>query len=132
MISGIEFADRDRIIDLFRNGNFLCLIATNVLARGIDIPAVDIVINYDIPQISDSGYMEPDYANYLQRVGRTGRFGSDGIAITLTKDEVETTMMNKIQKHYNNEIKQVSNLEEFFKDYQTMREYLYSEEKLGV
>jgi ATP-dependent RNA helicase DDX19/DBP5 len=50
------------------------LISTNVLARGIDVPEVDIVINYDVPVISNSGYREPDYANYLHRVGRTGRF----------------------------------------------------------
>ena len=51
------------------------MISTNVLARGIDVPEVDIVINYDLPtQSDDGGYFEPDYANYLHRVGRTGRF----------------------------------------------------------
>jgi ATP-dependent RNA helicase DDX19/DBP5 len=67
-------SDRDLIIDDFRKGYSHALISTNVLARGIDVPEVDIVINYDIPTTSYSQYMEPDYANYLHRVGRTGRF----------------------------------------------------------
>jgi ATP-dependent RNA helicase DDX19/DBP5 len=67
-------SQRDKTIDDFRKNNFAALISTNVLARGIDVPAVDIVINYDIPIYSDHGFKEPDYANYLHRVGRTGRF----------------------------------------------------------
>jgi ATP-dependent RNA helicase DDX19/DBP5 len=67
--------ERDMIIDNFRLGYSQALISTNVLARGIDVPEVDIVINYDLPTRSDDGgYFEPDYANYLHRVGRTGRF----------------------------------------------------------
>ena len=44
---------RDKTIDDFRKNNFAALISTNVLARGIDVPAVDIVINYDVPIFSD-------------------------------------------------------------------------------
>lgn len=71
-----DFSDkeRDQIIDDFRMGKSHALISTNVLARGIDVPEVDIVINYDLPLFSNAGYFEPDYANYLHRVGRTGRF----------------------------------------------------------
>lgn len=82
MIGGMPFEERDRIIDAFRTDVISALISTNVLARGIDVPQVDIVINFDIPITSNSGYMEPDYANYLHRVGRTGRFGTDGVALT--------------------------------------------------
>jgi superfamily II DNA/RNA helicase len=49
LIGGIENKDRDRIIDDFRKNCFNCLISTNVLARGIDVPEVDLVINYDVP-----------------------------------------------------------------------------------
>ncbi len=56
---------RDRTIDDFRNCNFNALLCTDVLARGIDIPEVDIVINYDLPVKSDAtGWREPDYATY--------------------------------------------------------------------
>jgi len=74
--------ERDNIIDHFRQGSFPALISTNVLSRGIDVPAVDIVINYDIPQKSDYGFRSPDYVNYLHGIGRTGRFGTDGLAVT--------------------------------------------------
>lgn len=87
---------RDQVIDDFRRDKFPALISTNVLARGIDVPAIDIVINYDIPMVSEYGYLEPDYANYLHRVGRTGRFGTDGLAITFYENEVEESMMKKI------------------------------------
>jgi ATP-dependent RNA helicase DDX19/DBP5 len=46
-------SQRDKTIDDFRKNNFAALISTNVLARGIDVPAVDIVINYDVPIFSD-------------------------------------------------------------------------------
>lgn len=63
------------------------MICTNVLARGIDVPEVDIVINFDIPVTSNEGYMEPDVSNYLHRIGRTGRFGTDGLALTLVDND---------------------------------------------
>lgn len=84
------------------------MISTNVLARGIDVPAVDIVINYDIPQVSQMGWREPDYANYLHRVGRTGRFGTDGMALSFYEDEVEEHMMKKIEKEWETKIEDIT------------------------
>ena len=78
---------RDKIIDNFRKTSISTLICTNVLARGIDVPEVDLVINYDVPVISTVGFHTPDFANYMHRVGRTGRFGTDGIAVSITSDE---------------------------------------------
>ena len=65
--------------------------------------------------------MEPDYANYLHRVGRTGRFGTDGIALTFMSTDVEQEMMKKIENHYDQEIIEIKDVDEFFKDYQEMR-----------
>ena len=65
---------RSRVMEQFRSGNFPILIATDVAARGIDVDDIDLVINYDIPQ--DNEY-------YIHRVGRTGRAGRKGVAITL-------------------------------------------------
>lgn len=72
------------------------------MARGIDVPEVDLVINYDVPFISNYGFKNPDYANYMHRVGRTGRFGTDGLALTLTSktDEVYDDLLNQIEKYY--------------------------------
>jgi superfamily II DNA/RNA helicase len=89
LIGGIDQKERDTIIDNFRKTSITSLICTNVLARGIDVPEVDLVINYDVPYISEYGFKNPDYANYIHRVGRTGRFGTDGVAVTLVNtDEV--------------------------------------------
>lgn len=66
------------------------------------MPEVDMVINYDVPYISNYGFKNPDYANFMHRVGRTGRFGTDGLALTLTSktDEVMDDLLNQIQKYY--------------------------------
>lgn len=90
----LSFEERDRIIDGFRQNSFHALICTNVLARGIDVPEVDIVINFDIPVTSVEGYFEPDYANYLHRIGRTGRFGTDGLALTLVDPDVDGVQLS--------------------------------------
>lgn len=64
---------RDRVMDDFRNGNTEILIATDVAARGIDVSGVDVVFNYDLPQ---------DEEYYVHRIGRTGRAGKSGIALS--------------------------------------------------
>jgi len=89
------------------------------LARGIDVPEVDIVINYDVPYKSDFGFKNPDYANYMHRVGRTGRFGTDGLALTLTSktDETMDDLLNQIEKHYDIKIEILPGLDELIKIY---------------
>ena len=88
------------------------LISTNVLARGIDVPEVDLVINFDVPFISTMGWKEPDYANYLHRVGRTGRFGTDGAAVTIADDETKEEMMRKIGEYYGITISKIGTIDE--------------------
>jgi len=83
LIGGIDNAARDNAIDTFRKGEINVLISTNVLARGIDVAEVDLVINFDIPVTYFKGYRDPDFETYLHRIGRTGRFGTDGLALTL-------------------------------------------------
>lgn len=65
---------RTRVMNQFRNGGATILIATDVAARGIDVDDIDLVVNFDLPQ--DNEY-------YIHRVGRTGRAGKKGLAITL-------------------------------------------------
>lgn len=76
--------ERDSVIDAFRSGKSKVLITTNVLARGIDILQVSLVINYDLPMHADN---TPDPQTYLHRIGRTGRWQQEGIAINLVHDE---------------------------------------------
>ena len=121
LTSKMNEQERDKAIDSFRRCEFPCLISTNVLARGIDVPSVDIVINYDIPLVSEFGYYEPDYANYLHRVGRTGRFGTDGLAISFAKDETELNIVKKIAAYWEREIPEIKTYDEFMKIFRQMR-----------
>jgi len=66
--------ERERILQRFRDGYSDILVATDVMARGVDIPYMSHVINYDIPQLA---------IEYVHRIGRTGRAGRSGEAITL-------------------------------------------------
>lgn len=104
LTSEIADYERDALIDDFRRQKFSALISTNLLARGIDVPDVDIVINYDIPFVQIAGWKDPDYANYLHRVGRTGRFGTDGLALTFYDPAntyiAEAHFMKKIEEHW--------------------------------
>jgi ATP-dependent RNA helicase RhlE len=64
-------ANRERALNLFRSGEVPVLIATDIAARGIDIPGVSHVINYDLPEVPEQ---------YVHRIGRTARAGADGQA----------------------------------------------------
>ncbi|MFN8523246.1 MAG: DEAD/DEAH box helicase [Chloroflexota bacterium] len=68
---------REKVLAKFRSGELTLLVATNVAARGLDIPEVTHVINYDIPEETES---------YVHRVGRTGRMGRAGTAITFVSE----------------------------------------------
>ena len=111
LIGGLETGDRDTIIDGFRQGFFTTLISTNVLARGIDVPEVDLVINYDVPMVSKCGFMDPDYENFLHRVGRTGRFGTDGLALTLMSQDIDSELVRLLGEHYDIQINQLTSFE---------------------
>ena len=95
------------MIDSFRQGNFSTLIATNVLARGIDVPEVDLVVNFDVPKTKRFQFEDIDYANYLHRVGRTGRFGTDGVALTMMSEEHDEEHMQLLAKHYEITIEEI-------------------------
>ncbi|MBO9615141.1 MAG: DEAD/DEAH box helicase [Dyadobacter sp.] len=84
-----EQADRLTAMNEFKKGNVKVLIATDVSARGIDIPNVDYVINYDLPE-------QPE--NYVHRVGRTGRGMQKGIAVSFCSDE-EKPVLDQIQQY---------------------------------
>ncbi len=79
---------RDRAIKAFRAGEVKILVATDVAARGIDIPGVAYVINYELPDTPD---------NYVHRIGRTARAGREGEAIALCSAE-EIDLLNQIER----------------------------------
>lgn len=127
----LDTAERDRTIDAFRDGKSKVLIATNVIARGIDIMQVTLVVNYDMP-VTQSG--KPDAETYLHRIGelmarcrryairflslsaplslpilsgRTGRFGRKGVSINFVHDRASWQLMNGIEQALSCEILRV-------------------------
>lgn len=85
---------RDKTMKSFRLGTSRILIATDVIARGIDIQQVEIVINFDLPR---------EIETYIHRIGRSGRFGRKGIAINFVTHK-EYTQMQKIEQYYHTNI----------------------------
>ena len=93
---------RDRVIRGFRNGNSRILVATDVAARGLDIPLIKHVINYDLPQVPE---------DYIHRIGRTGRAGKDGSALTFLTNS-DRNMWRLIQKLIDPNFKTFQEIEE--------------------
>lgn len=93
----LQSNERDRLIDDFREGRSKVLITTNVLARGIDIPSVSMVVNYDLPTLSNG---QADPSTYIHRIGRTGRFGRKGVAISFVHDKKSYQVLSNIQKYF--------------------------------
>lgn len=91
---GIEQKDRFVILDRFRSGENKVLITTDVAARGIDIPTMDYVINYDLPD---------DAENYVHRCGRTGRGNKKGQALSFCS-EAEIPLLEAIEEYTGEEI----------------------------
>ena len=81
--------DRDRTITRMRRGGVRTLVATDVAARGIDVPGVTQVINFDLPRQAE---------NYLHRIGRTGRAGAAGLAISLA-NPMERGTLRQIERY---------------------------------
>jgi ATP-dependent RNA helicase RhlE len=92
-----EQAERESTMNAFRKGELKVLVATDVSARGIDIPNVEAVINYDLPDTSE---------NYVHRVGRTGRGSEKGQAISYCSTE-EKELLKEIEENLGKPIQRV-------------------------
>lgn len=93
---------RDDIVKEFREGRTRLLLTTDLLARGIDIPDVNLVVNYDLP---------PNKETYIHRIGRCGRFGKKGVAISMVKTDDQSDIKNlqKMKQIYKLDIKEMPN-----------------------
>jgi len=89
----MERDDRNKIIEQFKNNEKRILLTTDLLARGIDIKNVNLVINYDLPK---------NFQNYVHRIGRSGRFGADGVAINFVRlnNDFELKNFEKLQNFF--------------------------------
>lgn len=86
--SDLEQSEREEVLRQFRNRNIEVLVATDIIARGIDIPDVDVVVNFDVPR---------DAEDYVHRIGRTARAQSKGEAFTLIVPD-EMMAFGRIEK----------------------------------
>lgn len=87
---GLDRQAREAALEAFATGRIKLLIATDLSARGLDIPQIDIVVNYDLPT-------QPE--TYIHRIGRTGRGKLKGLAISFY-DESELPLLRSIEKHF--------------------------------
>ena len=92
--------ERKEIVKDFRDGKTRILLTSDLLARGIDIPSVKLVINYDLPINKET---------YIHRIGRCGRFGKKGVSISMVKmnDSNEVKILNKMKNYYNIDINEL-------------------------
>ena len=97
MHSDLDQAERDDMMFKFKSGQIDVLVATDIVARGIDIDDIALVINYDVPH---------DTEDYVHRIGRTARADRDGVAITLVSEE-DIFYFQQIEKFLEKEVEKV-------------------------
>ena len=94
MHSDLKQAQREEVMYEFKAGRINILVATDIVARGIDIDDIRLVINYDVPHDSE---------DYVHRIGRTARANNDGVALTFV-NEKEQTNFKSIENFLEKEI----------------------------
>ncbi|KAF7635942.1 hypothetical protein Mgra_00004661 [Meloidogyne graminicola] len=94
MHADMEQKDRDAIMKQFRAGESRVLISTDVWARGLDVPQVSLVINYDLPNNREL---------YIHRIGRSGRYGRKGVAINFVKND-DIRILRDIEQYYSTQV----------------------------
>jgi ATP-dependent RNA helicase DDX19/DBP5 len=100
--------ERDLVMKKFRAGEIKVLLTTNLMSRGIDVPEVALVINFDVPTETldyQARTKKPDFETYLHRIGRASRFGIPGLALTLCDRDEDEKHLHGIVAHYKMEDK---------------------------
>merc|ERR1712130_958993 len=101
--------ERIRKFEDFKNYGKRILVSTDLMGRGIDINKVNVVINYDLPPLDKNIEEKETEKNiaydravdqYLHRVGRAGRFGTKGLAITFVSSPEDASLLNKVQERF--------------------------------
>jgi len=89
--AGMQQSERLSRYQAFKNFEKRILVSTDIFGRGIDVERVNIVFNYDMPDASST---------YLHRVGRAGRFGTKGLAITFVSSQQDSEILNQVQERF--------------------------------
>ena len=90
----MEQEDRNKVYHDFRHNACRCLVSSDLMTRGIDIPNVNVVINFDFPKNAET---------YLHRIGRSGRYGRKGVTINFVKSE-DIKVLRNIEQYYSTQI----------------------------
>jgi len=96
MHGDLQQSERNKIMKRFRDGEIVYLVATDVVARGIDVTGISHIINYDLPE---------DPESYVHRIGRTGRMGADGVAFAFVTPE-QGKQLTAIESFINMQVKE--------------------------
>jgi ATP-dependent RNA helicase UAP56/SUB2 len=89
--SRMKQEERIEVYSEFKKFKSRILVSTDLFGRGVDIERVNVVVNYDMPKSDDQ---------YLHRVGRAGRFGTKGLAISFVASDEDTTVLDKVQARF--------------------------------
>ena len=89
--SSMPMEQRLKIVNEFKEGKFRIMVSTDLLGRGIDIEKINIVINYDMPNETDQ---------YLHRVGRAGRYGTKGLAVSFISSPEDIKILDEVQERF--------------------------------
>merc|ERR1719262_1614241 len=98
--SGLDQEERIKRYKMFKEFQKRIMVSTDLFGRGIDIERVNIVINYDMPEDGDS---------YLHRVGRAGRFGTKGLALSFVGTDEDMEVLKKVQERFEVNIESMPN-----------------------
>ena len=89
--------ERNKVFHNFRKGQGRCLVSSDLFTRGIDVPSINVVINFDFPKNSET---------YLHRIGRSGRFGHLGLAVNLITHE-DRHQLRRVEQELGTEIRAI-------------------------
>jgi ATP-dependent RNA helicase DDX19/DBP5 len=121
MGGNMDPSERDATIEKFTKGEIQILITTNILARGFDERLVKLIINFDMPVTKDKmGNFMPDYENYLHRIGRTGRFGTNGIGLSLVSGNRDMDSIKQMENFYNSKIEEISSMDQLVEEFKAL------------
>jgi len=104
--SGMDTQTRIEHFTEFKEGKSRVLVSTDLMGRGIDVEFVNVVVNYDMTTGSDGSNQ------YLHRVGRAGRFGTKGLAVSFISTQDDRDVLAQVQKHFSVEIPELPNVDE--------------------
>ena len=101
--SDMEAQQRIDHFEKFKEGKYRLLVATDLMGRGIDVESINVVINYDMPN-------DPD--QYLHRVGRAGRFGTKGLAVSFISTKEDNEVLEQVQQRFSVKIPEMPDIDE--------------------